>query len=282
VAIGLLGKRRVPGATETLLSYAADGSEDVRAASFKALADVADLVDVETLAALVVKAESRSVRRSGVAALRAVLGKVTDKDATAKILVSQMKSSDADAKVTLLGCLDALGGAVAVEAVVDAAGSSDEKLKDAAVRTLSNWRDFEAAEELLRIATKPATSLTHYVLAMRGALRLIGTSESAPLDDRMALCFHAFDHARRDVEKKLAVATMGSLPSEKVAERLLELAKDESVKTEAGMAALELAGRAMRSDRQAARALAEKVRALDISDEVNRRADAIIRGRRRR
>ena len=282
VAIGLLGKRRVPGATETLLAYAADGSADVRAASFKALADVADLVDVEMLAALVVKAESRSVRRSGVAALRAVLGKAIDKDATAKALVSQMKALDADAKITLLGCLDALGGTVAVEAVVDAVGSSDEKLKDAAVRTLSNWRDFEAAEELLRIATKSETSLTHYVLAMRGALRLIGTSEAAPLDDRVALCFHAFDHARRDVEKKLAVATMGSLPSEKVAERLLELAKDESVKTEAGMAAVELAGRAMRSDRQAARALAEKVRALDISDEVNRRADAIIRGRRRR
>jgi hypothetical protein len=66
-----------------------------------------------------------------------------------------------------------------------------------------------------------------------------------------------------------------------VAARLLELAKDESVKTEAGMAAVEMAGRALRHDRQAARELAEKVRALNISDEVNRRADAIIRGRRR-
>ncbi|MHC4518809.1 MAG: HEAT repeat domain-containing protein [Planctomycetota bacterium] len=282
MAIGLLGRRRMPGATETLLRYAAEGSEDIRAASFKALADVADLVDVEALAALVVKVENRSVRRSGVAALRAALGKATDKDAAAEILVGQMKASDTEARVTLLTCLDALGGAVAVATVVDAAEASDEALRDAAVRTLSNWRDYEATEALLRIAAKSETSLTHYVLAMRGALRLIGTSESAPLDDRVTLCFYAFDHARRDIEKKLAVATMGSLPSPKVAERLLELARDESVKTEAGMAAVELAGRALRSDRQAAREFAGKVRALNISDEVNRRADAIIRGRRRR
>jgi hypothetical protein len=38
----------------------------------------------------------------------------------------------------------------------------------------------------------------------------------------------------------------------------------------------------MRFNREAAREYAGKVRALDISDEVNRRADAIIRGRRRR
>jgi hypothetical protein len=154
-------------------------------------------------------------------------------------------------------------------------------MRDAAVRTLSNWRDYEAAEPLLKIATKSETSLTHYVLATRGALRLIGTSESAPLEDRVTLCFYAFENARRDIEKKLAVATMGSVPSPKVAGRLLELAKDETVKIEAGMAAVELAGRALRSDRQAARELAQKVRALNISNEVNRRADAIIRGRRR-
>lgn len=282
VAIGLLGRRRMPGATETLLRYAADGSDDIRAASFKALVDVADLVDVEALAGLVVKIKGRSVRRNGVAALRAALGKATDKDAAAKILVSQMKASDAEAKVTLLTCLDALGGPVAVATVVDAAESSDETFRDAAIRTLANWRDYEATEPLLKIAAKSETSLTHYVLAMRGALRLIGTSEAAPLEDRVTVCFYAFDHARRDIEKKLAVATMGSLPSPKVAERLLELARDESVKTEAGMAAVDLAGRTLRSDRQAARELAEKVRALNISDEVNRRADAIIRGRRRR
>jgi HEAT repeat protein len=282
LAIELLGQRRVPGATETLLGYAAEGNEDVRAAAFRALVAVADLVDIETLAGLVIKTRDRSIRRSGVTALKAALAKSGDKDAATKVIVDMMKTSDADAKVTLLTCLDAVGGAAAVGTVVAAAGSSDEAMKDAAIRTLAGWPGYEAAEALLRIATKSDTSLTHYVLAMRGALRLIGTSGSVPLDDRVTLCFRAFDVARRDDEKRLAVSTLGMLPSPAAAERLLELGKDETFKVEAGLAAVGLAGRAMRFNREAAREYAGKVRALDISDEVNRRADAIIRGRRRR
>jgi len=283
VAIGLLSKRRMPGATETLLGYAADGNDEVRSASFKALVDVADLVDVGTLAELVVKTKSGSVRRSGVTALKAVFAKAQDKDGAAEVVAGQMGASDTDAnaKMALLTCLDALGGNVALKIVVDAARSSNEALRDAGIRTLSNWPDFDAAENLLRIASKSTTSLTHYVLATRGALRLIGASNSAPMDERATLCFYAFDHARRDTEKKQAIAAMGSLPGKKVADRLLELVKDESVKVEAGLAAVELASKTLRSDRQAARDFAQEIRDLNISDEVNRRADAIIRGRRR-
>ncbi len=281
VAIGLLSQRRLPRATETLLGYAAEGDAQTRSAAFEALVDVADLVDVAELAPLVVKAESRSVRRDGAAALRAVFARASDKDATAEVIASQMKAADIDAKVTLLTCLDALGGKVALGIVVDAARSSDKTLRDAAVRTLSNWPDFDAAESLLGIASKSETSLTHYVLATRGALRLIATSQSAPMDDRVTLCFYAFDNARRVNEKKQAVSAMGALPNKKVAARLLELAKDDQVKIEAGLAAVELASKTLRSDRKAAQGFAKKVRELNISDEVNRRADAVIRGRRR-
>jgi HEAT repeat protein len=281
VALGLLSKRRMPGATDTLLQYANEGDDDIRSASFGALVDVADLVDIETLAGLVVETKTRTVRRSGITALEAVLAQAQDKDAAAQVLISQMKTSDADAKIALLTCLDAAGGAAALDAVLDATQASNEALRDAGVRTLSNWPDFAGAEELLAIASKSQTSLTHYVLAMRGALRLIGTNDSVSLDDRVTLCFKAFDLARRDDEKRQAIAVMGSLPSPKVAERLLSLAQEEGLKVEAGLAAVELAGRSLRTNRQAAREFAEKIRALDISDEVNRRADGIVRGRRR-
>ena len=281
VALGLLSRRRMPGATETLLGYASEGDDEIRSAAFKALADVADLVDVDTLASLVIETKTESVRRSGIAALEAVLAKAQDEDAAARAVVAKMQGADTEAKVALLTCLDAAGGAVALDAVVAAAESSNEALRDAGVRTLSNWPDFAGAEKLLAIASRSQTSLTHYVLAVRGGLRLIGTSEAAALDDRVTLCFKAFDLARRDDEKRQAIATMASLPSRKVAERLLSLTQQEGFKVEAGLAAVDLAGRMMRSDRQAARELAQKIRDLDVSDEVNRRADGILRGRRR-
>jgi len=227
VALGLLSKRRMPGATDTLLQYATEGDDDIRSAAFGALVDVADLVDIETLAGLVVETKTPAVRRNGITALEAALAKAQDKDAAAQVLVNQMKTSDADAKIALLTCLDAAGGAAALDAVVDAAQASNEALRDAGVRTLSDWPDFAGAENLLAIASKSQTSLTHYVLAMRGALRLIATSDSAALDDRVALSFKAFDLARRDNEKRQAIAVMGKLPSPKVAERLLGLAQED-------------------------------------------------------
>lgn len=281
VALGLLSKRHMPGATETLLRYAGEGDDDIRSASFKALIDIAETVDVATLATLVVETKSEKAHRSGIDALKAVLAKAQDKDAAARAIVAKMKTSGADAKVALVTCLDALGGAVALDAVVDAAGSSSEALREAGVRTLSNWPEFAGAEELLAIASKSQTSLTHYVLAMRGALRLIATSHAAPLDERVSLCFQVFDRARRDNEKRQAIAVMGSLPSPKVAERLLKLAGEGGFKGEAGLAAVELASRTIRKDRAAAQTLAQKIRDLNISDEVNRRADAIINGKKR-
>lgn len=278
-AIGLLGKRRVPGATETLLGYATDGNEEVRSAAFRALVDVADAVDVGKLADLVAGTDGQRARSSAGAALRAVLTKAPDKAAASKAVIERVKTADGNARITLLTCLDAAGGPAALDTVTQAAQSSDEALREAGIRTLGNWPDFEAVDVLLTIASRSETSLTHYVLAVRGALRLIVTSDSAPLDTRVALCSRAFDVARRDDEKRQVIAAMGALPSPKVGERLVALAKDGSFKTEAALAAVELAGNMLRSDREAARDLAQKIRDMNVSDDVNGRAEAVMRGR---
>jgi len=277
VAIGVLGKRRAAGTAETLLGYASDADEQISRAAFAAMADVADTVDAATLADLVAKAKAGGPRDSGVAALRAVLSAAKDKDVAAQAVIDRMKTADAGARITMLTALDASGTIAALAVVCDAAQSPDETLSDAGIRTLSNWPSFEAVETLVALASKPQTSLTHYVLAVRGALRLIGVSESAPMEQRVALCLAAFDKARRDDEKRQAIATLGALPSPKAIERLQELLKNDAFKTEAALAMVDLAGRM--TDRQAARDLAQKIRDMNISDEVNRRADAVLSGR---
>ena len=282
VAIGLLGQRRTAGALESLLDYAADDNSDISAAALKALPAVAGSDDIPILADLLVKTESGGVRQNAVAALKSVLAKTIDKDAAGQVMIDKMKASGTEARLSMLTTLNALGGSTALKTVADAAQSSDEAVREAGIRTLSDWPDYEAAEILLGIASKSETALTHHVLATRGAVRLIRESDSAPLNDRTKLCFFAFEQARRDEEKKQAISAMGSLPNEKVAGRLLELARDTNLKTEAGLGAVELATNMLRTNRQAGRDLAQKIRDLNISDEINRRADRIIKGRGRR
>ncbi len=282
VAISLLGQRQTAGAAESLLGYAGDADGNISAAAFKALAAVAGAGDMATLADLLAKTKDNQARQNAVATLKSVLAKCSDKDAAAKIVIKQMEASDSQARLSLLTTLSALGGPTALKAVTEAAQSSDEASREAGIRTLGDWPDYEAAQVLLDIASKPETSLTHHVLAITGAVRLIKAATSAPLSDRADLCFSAFDYARRDEEKKLVISAMGSVPEKKVAGRLLELVRNDALKIEAGLAAVELAGNMARTDRQAALELAQKIRELNLSDEINRRADDVAKGRRRR
>ncbi|MCJ7812055.1 HEAT repeat domain-containing protein, partial [bacterium] len=280
VAIPLLGKRQIPGAIQVLYGYTADKNEEIQSASFQGLSEIAGSVDVASLIGLIIQTKSEKARETGLSTLRTVLSVSQDKESATKTMITQIDKSKKDLKPLLLGTLDALGGSAALGVANNAALSSDEAMRDAGIRTMSEWPDFEATEKLLAIASNPKTSLTHYVLALRGAVRLIQNSNSAPLEDREKLCLAAFDGTRRNEEKILVISAMGSIPSTAIGERLLELAKDESLKAEAGLAAIGVANAMLRTDQTAAQELAQKILDLNISDDINGYAQSIIKGER--
>jgi len=279
VAIGLLGQRRIPGATQSLIEYATDDNEEISSAAFEALAYFGDSVDIKTLIGLLSEKKDGKARNSGITSLKSILTRTKDKDAAAEIIITQMETAEKNFKLNLLSTLSAVGGQIALKNVTEAAQSSDETTRDTGIRTLSEWPDYDAAKTLLDIASNPETSLTHHVIAIRGILRLVETSNSAPLDERTELCINVFDITRRDEEKRQAISTMGMLPSLKMAEKLLDIVKDDNFKSEAGLAAVQLASTMVWTNRQPAQKLAQKIRDMNISDEINQRAESVINGR---
>lgn len=279
IAIVLLGLRHVAGSSEKLLKYAAEDNDQINAAAYKALVNVADSNDITALINLLTNAKSDSARKNCVSTLKSVLSDVRDKDATAKIIIDKINSSQGQTKSSLLSTLNALGGQAALETVSAATKSQDQNLRGTAIRTLSDWPDFEAAQILVDIASKPETTLINHVLAIRGAMNLIKSNIDNPIEERAALCFEALDNCRRDDEKKLVISAMGTVPDTKIAERLVILAGDENLKTEAGLAAVELAGSMLRTNRQTAMDLAKKIQDMNISEEINTRAKQIASGR---
>ncbi len=278
IAIELLGERHISDAVKNLLMLATEENQDISAAAFSALTNFSGSLDVETMVDLLSRAKSDKARRSGVTTLRAVLAKTPDKESALKYITEKMGKSEPQIRLTLLGSLNSLGGPAALTTVVEAAKSPDETTCDAGIRTLSNWPDYDAVRILLDIASNPKTSLTHYVLATRGALQLIQTSESAPLEARASDCIYAFDNARRDEEKRLAISTMAFLPAIKVSDKLQELFKDANFREEAALAAVQLATSMLRMDRQTARDLAQKILDMNISEDINRRAESVLSG----
>ena len=200
-----------------------------------------------------------------------------------------METAEKDFKLILLSTLNAAGGPAALETVTGAIQSTNQTTRDTGIRTLSEWPDYEAAKILSDIASKSETSLTHHVIAIQGALRLIETDNSAPLDERTALCINVFDITRRDEEKIQAISTMAFLPTIKMADKLLDIIKDDNFKPEAALAALQLTSNMLWTHRQPAIKLAQKIRDMNISDDINQSAERVIqgggfrfRGRRRR
>jgi HEAT repeat protein len=291
VAISLLGQRRSAGTAQLLLTYAAEADETVGAAAFQAMVNVADAIDVAALTDLVVKARSDGARTAAVTALKAVLAKAQDKEAAGKIVIDRMNKAQGETRLALLSSLPSAGDATALQAVTDAARSPEEAVRDAGIRTLSEWPNYEAVPALVDIASNAQTPLSLYVVAVRGALRLLALQQPSmgqrmgpPLDatqvqSRATLCLKLLDQARRIEEKRQAVAALATLPCEPSVNRLLELVKDENLKNEAALAAVNLAGATLRTNRQAAQELAKKILDMNVSTDINNRANAVISGR---
>jgi HEAT repeat protein len=305
VAINLLGQRRSEGAGKLLTTYATDADDTVSAAAFQAMVNMADAMDLAALADLVVKAKSEETRAAGVTALKAVLAKAQDKEAAGKIIIDRMNKAEGETKLTFLASLTAVPSATALKAVTDAARSSDEKTRDKGIRTLCEWPDYEAVPALVDIALNPQTALNHHVLAAQAALNLIAPqqqgmgmgmgqrggqrggrgmgqpADTAQIESKAVLCLKIFDQARRIEEKRTAVSALAYLPCDRSTNRLLELVKDETLKNEAALAAVTLAGNMLRSNQQAAQDLAKKILDMNISPDINSRANAVIAGNAR-
>jgi HEAT repeat protein len=279
-AIAALGARTMTSAVPQLLVFAAEEEKDVARVAAKALSSVAGESDLNALISLVAGATDNAVRNEAATTLKAVLVNASDKDAAAQTVIDQIGKASADGKSALLKSLNALGGDRALNYVATAAGSGNEAWKDAAIRTLSDWPDYDAARTLVAIASDKNTSTVHYVVALRGALRLIQTREAVPVQSRADLCLKALDQARRIEEKRQAITVLGTLPVQSAIDRLLTLVKDETVRNEAALAAVDLAGRLRTSNRGASRTLAQTIRDLDINAAINRNADRVIQGRR--
>lgn len=270
-AITALTARRDATALGALLVYAALPDAEVSRAAWAGLGQMGTEVELEMMARLALRSKSDEARD----ALQAVASRVTDKPGAARKLLA-VADTDTAAQTILLPALGAVGGPEALEVVVKLAASPDAQTRDQALRALGEWPDLAAAKPLLAIAQNPDTPLNQYALAMQGVARLVRSAESEPAQARVETATAALAAARRDDEKKLILSALGTVPDARAAAVLQPLLTDPNLKSEAGAAALTLAESLRRTDRQTARQLAEAVKAANISDSFNQRADRLL------
>jgi HEAT repeat protein len=273
VAISALARRNDQAASPALLKYAGDSDPEVSAAACAALAKLGTDNELEGLIRLVLAGKTPGAA----AALQAVATRAHDKSAAAQKLIALTQTAAPQQLAPLFDILALLGGNEAMAALSKAAGGSNEEAKDAAIRALANWPDFPATQPLLVIASDPNAKRVHSVLAVQAVARLVKSSDKEPAAARLKAALAAMNAATRDEEKKLLLSALASVPDRTAGEALKPFLGVPNYQQEAGLAAVTLAEALRKTDKPAAKDLAQAVKSAGISDAITRRADAILK-----
>jgi HEAT repeat protein len=204
VLIDLLGEKGARGEFERIFALAADADAATRAAATGALAKLAGETDLPDLLGMLEKAtDSEDVIHLQDAVAAAALRNASPASRGAA-LADLMNGASPARKTVILRVLPKVGGAKAMAAVAAEIASPDSQVQTAAIYALSQWPDYAAANELLRIATTTA-SKRYRLLAVDGYVRLVGRANMTG-QRKLALLQDLLAQGFDDADKKALVA----------------------------------------------------------------------------
>ena len=173
VLIEVLGEKGAREEIDLIFALAGDPEPAVRAAAHGALAKLAGEKDFSRLAAMLEKASDGDDILRLQEAVAASVRRNPDLERRADALLGLLKDAPPGGKIAILRLLPKIGGANALRAVVEETGSRDSQVQSVAIYALSQWPDYQAADELLRIVAATKTR-KHLLLAVEGYVRLVG------------------------------------------------------------------------------------------------------------
>jgi len=153
--------------------------------------------------------------------------------------LTALEGAQQEAKLAVVRLLGSTGHPEALEKVKSLAETADGELQEAAARAICEWPNEVALPTVMDLAAT-ARSETIQVLALRGAVRLVGQSG---LDTRERLEHYAklLDNAESADEKKTVLGGLAEVASAQAFALALRQAGDPAVKPEAKRAALNIA-----------------------------------------
>ena len=237
VAIRMTGQRRITAAVPKLLPLI-DGAHQLEVVA--ALGETIALDDLDVLGKRL-GTDSPELREAVQKALHAACYRMPDRDATAAKLAGYMQGAPEHTVQFVMEELRQIGGAQALATVAKAARGDDATQQDYATRALGEWLDTSAAPVLLDLAKSEGSS-KYGVRGLRGYIRL-ARQFSMPEEERLAICRTALQVSERKNEKKLVLQVLERYPSVEALKIAVDLAKDASLKTDAGQTAMAIVGK---------------------------------------
>jgi HEAT repeat protein len=241
--IEMVQSRGIKSSLPTLITMAgSDSDAKVRQIALTTIGAMGGSENLSQLLTLALNLKAAEDMDAAMSAMTSILANVTDKTAFTKDILDRLSKAQAAQKGALLRLLSVTGGTDAIAAVQAAISDTNVDVRTSAMKSLSEWPDFDAAKPLIEIAAKSDTSLADNVQSLTGALRLIRAGTTAPVADRAALVMAAYDATRRDEDKTQVISVMGTIRSADVGNKLVDIATNNTaLKAVAGQAAVSVA-----------------------------------------
>jgi hypothetical protein len=192
-----------------MFALARDADPATRGAALGALAKLAEDPDIPRLVSMLEAAAGAEdivlLQEAVVSAVRRNPGPAE----RAATLLGLMDGAAPARKVAVLRVLPKIGGPGPLRAAVAEAGSDDAQVRSVAVYALSQWPDYRAAEELLRIV-KTTKTKKHLLLALEGYARLVGRA-NMPGGNKLALLQDLLALPMDDADRKAVLAAVATV-----------------------------------------------------------------------
>jgi HEAT repeat protein len=233
-------QRDIKASVPVLMKTAKDADAKVRIESIKALRALAGPQDIPALIELQLAAagnDRSELEKTIVVVARKI---AEDKGQGQAVLAALPTAKDVDAKCSLLSVLGKIGDEAALPVLREALGDKDDKVKDAAVRALSDWPTAAPAADLLKVA-QTSENQVHKTLALRGYVRLAGLKSNRPAEETMKMYKDAMALAADASEKKMVLSGLGSTDSFEAMQMAAGYLDDKELKDEAEAAVIKIA-----------------------------------------
>lgn len=211
VLLQVLGQRRASEALPAIRQATRSGDSDIRAAAVTALGKVARDEDIPSLVKQMIGATSAEEVGVLMEALRTACQRVGDREKVGQVLAQELNTSPPGARANVLELLGVLGGKTALDAVVQAARSSDSDLQDAATAVLGNWLSPDVAPAIWSLIESNAAP-RYRVRLIRAYIR-VARQFNVPENERLEMCRRALSVADRAEEKRLVLDVLRRNPS---------------------------------------------------------------------
>jgi HEAT repeat protein len=218
--LDLVARRRIDAALPAVLAALESSEKTVRSAALAALGETVRLDLLNVLVERSIGADDAGDSAAALAALRSACVRMPDRDGCTMRLEPAIATAPLVTRIALLEIVGDVGGPRALAAVVTAAKSQEEPLRDAGTRLLGKWMTADAAPVLLDLAkTLPAGKFRDR--ALKGYLR-IARQLAANEAERVAMCRTALGLARDDADRQIIFDAIRAMPNAEALRQAVE------------------------------------------------------------